>query len=109
MRIDRTGSRDVDRSDDLNPAREAAPEASRAHAAHHPKGVKEPGKPGPVLGSATARLDKPGVVSIAFEATAPGADFAAKNRESTAVSIYVDGKYHASEAIFAEHGKYRVN
>jgi hypothetical protein len=101
------GARPLD--DDGSEATPPAASTARATSSTHVPAIREPHEPGPVLGKATAHLEQAGPVALRFDATAPGADFAAKGREATAVSIYVDGRYHSSEAIFSERGSYRIN
>lgn len=77
--------------------------------------VKDAFKPGPVLASTTANASGTAPVTLRFQAAASGADFGKAGQESTAVSIFVDGKYHSTQAIFAERagqdgfGSYQVN
>jgi hypothetical protein len=52
-----------------------------------------------VSGTGTA-----GVTRLTIDADAPGADYMVGGRESAAVAVYVDGRYHSTAIIFAERG-----
>src|SRR5947209_3710524 len=90
----------------LAPAAHAqAPHAPAAHAAAAapPAGpsalhsLPAPDRPGPVLGATTLHVGAASVQAIAFDASSPGNSFGAKGREATAVSVYVNGRYHSTE------------
>ena len=92
----------------------AATVASTGPSALH--ALPAPGKPGPVLGATSFHVGAAGVQSLAFDASSPGNSFGAKDREATAVSVYVNGRYHSTETILSERanpatgfGAYKVN
>lgn len=66
--------------------------------------AKDVFKPGPVLAKAKVNASGGAPVILHFQARAPGADFSRAGRESTAVSIFVDGKYHSTQTILSERG-----
>jgi len=92
----------------------APPTPANAPSALHK--LAAPSKPGTLLGGATLHVGSTGVQTVKFDASSPGNSFGASGKESTAVSVYVNGKYHSSETILSERadpktgfGAYKVN
>ena len=66
----------------------------------------------PLLASITAEASGDGTpLRLAFDAKpAPGTDFGVAGRESTMLSVYIDGRYHSDLAVLAERpSNYSVN
>ncbi|MCW2950175.1 MAG: hypothetical protein JWN41_1188 [Thermoleophilia bacterium] len=64
----------------------------------------------PLLATAQVAGSSEGTTSVAFDADAPGCDWADQQRAGSIVAVYVDGRYHSSVVVQHERtGGYTVN